>query len=240
MKKGAGNEFDQISGYELKEVKPWTYYFLGSVDSYSHHYGQDAPETIELMRNLDKLVEVQFQTYSQMVKDFDVIIFSDHGHIPVTQRVDIQNIFKQHGQNINHYIHLVESNYARFWLRSEKERSTLESVLSDIPGGTILTEEILQKYHLVMPDNRYGDLVFYLDSPAIFSKTIWGFGRTQKSMHGYLPDYADSDGVFLSQQPLVDWDHVELVDVLPTILTSLELPIPSYVDGHSLWDRTSQ
>lgn len=54
-------------------------------------------------------------------------------------------------------------------------------------------------------------------------------------MHGYLPDYPDSDGVFLSQRPLVEGTHVELVDVLPTILDSLALSIPSYIDGRTLW-----
>jgi hypothetical protein len=82
-----------------------------------------------------------------------------------------------------------------------------------------------------MPDNRYGDLVFYLDAPAIFAKTIWGFGRKQKSMHGYLPENPGSDGVFLSNRRLVKGTHVELVDVLPTLLNSLSLPVPSYVDG---------
>ena len=90
------------------------------------------------------------------------------------------------------------------------------------------------RYHLEMPDHRYGDLIFYLDQPAIFSKTIWGFSRKQKSMHGYLPEHPGSDGIFLSQRPLAEGTHVELVDVLPTLLYSLDLPIPDYVDGRVL------
>lgn len=235
MVKGAGDEFAQIAGHEFREIKPWTYFFLGSVDSYSHHHGQDAPETIELMKRLDRLVEEQFDAYSRRVKDFDVFVFSDHGHIRVEKRIDIQKIFKEHGSNINRFLHLIEANYARFWFRNDRERSTVEKILGTIEGGFILGDAEFEKYHLKMPDNRYGDLVYYLDTPAIFTKTIWGFGKTQKSMHGYLPEHAESDGVFLSQTPLIEASHVELVDVLPTILNSLELPVPAYVDGRSLW-----
>lgn len=235
MSKFDGDEFAQISGHQFEQVKPWTYFFLGSVDSYSHHYGQDASETIERMKRLDQLVEEQYQSYSKRQKDFDVIVFSDHGHIRVEERVDIQAVFRRQGININRFLHLIEANYARFWFRNDEERKIVERCLSAIEKGFILTDDDQLKYHVSMPDNRFGDLVFYLDAPAIFSKTIWGFGRTQKSMHGYLPDYEGSDGVFLSMQPLVEQDHVELVDVLPTILESLNIPVPGYVDGHSLW-----
>ncbi len=235
MTRGAGNEFSQIAGHTFGEIKPWTYFFLGSVDSYSHHYRQDSPETINLMQKLDALVEEQYTAYTKQVRDFDVFVFSDHGHIPVKKQVDVQAIFKQHGQPINKFLHLVEANYVRFWFRSSRERAMVENILQSVEGGHVLTEDELHRYHLQMPDNRYGDLVFYLDTPAIFSKTIWGFGRTQLSMHGYLPDYPGSDGVFLSQRSLAEGTHVELVDVLPTILHSLGVEIPVYMDGRVLW-----
>jgi len=243
MRRDGGDEFSQIAGYQLGEIKPWTYFFLGSIDSYSHHYGQDAPETIDRMRKLDQLVEMQYEAYQRRVKEFDLIVFSDHGHIRVEQRVDIQSIFRRNGHNINKFIHLVDANFARFWFRNDEERAIVERILGKIEGGFILSEQDLLRHHLDMPDNRFGDLIFYLDAPAIFTKTVWGFGRKQNSMHGYLPEYSGSDGVFLSQRSLVQGQHVELVDVLPTILDSLDLPIPDYVDGRSLWhhgDEKSQ
>jgi len=239
MTKGAGDEFVQIGGHAFTEIRPWTYFFLGSVDGYSHHHGQDSPETIERMRRLDQLVEAKYEAYSRRVSDFDVFVFSDHGHIRAEKRVDIHNIFRQHGQKLKRFIHLIESNYARFWFRNDKERAIVERILETIDEGFILTDEQLCRYDVDMPDNRYGDLIFYLDVPYLFTKTIWGFSRKQKSMHGYLPDYPDSDGVFLSQRPLVEGTHVELVDVLPTLLDSLELPIPDYVDGRVLWKESA-
>jgi hypothetical protein len=235
MVNGAGDEFAQIGQHQFKDICPWTYFFLGSVDSYSHHYGQGSPETIERMQRLDQLVESRYAEYSKRVKDFDLVVFSDHGHIDVERKVDIHAHFRANGHDLHQFLNLVEANYARFWFRTDKERAIVERILSSLEGGFILTDELLQRYHVTMPDNRYGDLVFYLDRPAIFSKTIWGFGWKQKSMHGYLPDYADSDGVFVSQRPLVDGTHIELTDILPTILSSLGQRVPEYVDGRALW-----
>jgi hypothetical protein len=235
-----GGEFTQIGQHVFGEIRPWTYFFLGSIDSYSHKYGQDAPETIERMGKLDKLVEEQYQAYSRLVPDFDFFVFSDHGHIPSPERIDIHDVFRRNGSKLSRFIHLVESNYARFWFRNDQERETIEKILAKIPEGFILRDEHYERYHLKMPDNRYGDLVFYLDAPYLFSKTIWGFSRGQKSMHGYLPDHPASDGVFLSSRPVADGTHVELVDVLPTLLDSLGLPVPDYVDGKVLWKEVGQ
>lgn len=240
MTQAPGDEFVHIGQHKFTEIRPFTYFFLGSIDGFSHHYRQHGPETIERMRRLDKLVETKYNEYAARVSDFDMIVFSDHGHIPVEKRVDIHAHFKRNGYNIHHFINMVEASYARFWFRNEEERAIVEKILSNLKEGFILTPDLLKKYHVEMPDRRFGDLVYYLDRPSIFTKTIWGFSRTQNSMHGYLPEYTDSDGIMLSNRPLVDSTHVELVDILPTVLGSLGLPVPGYVDGRSLWQDQSR
>jgi hypothetical protein len=236
MAKGAGDELTQFSQHTFGEIQPWTYFF-GSVDGYSHRYGQDAPETIEHLRQLDRLVEAKFEEYSRRISDFDFFCFSDHGHIRVEKQVDIHGIFDEHGHNLHEFITLIDSNYARFWFRNNDEQATVERILATIKEGFTLTPEHGRRYHVNMPDNRYGDLIFYLDTPCIFSKTIWGFSRKQRSMHGYLPENPESDGVFVSNRPMIEGTHVDLVDVLPTLLISLGLPVPDYADGQPLWSE---
>ncbi len=93
--------------------------------------------------------------------------------------------------------------------------------------------------HIRVTDKSSYQWRIYLDKPAMFAKTIWGFGRKQKSMHGYLPDHPGSDGVFIGNRPLIEGAHVELVDVLPTLLNSLGLPVPAHVDGKVLWSDSA-
>jgi hypothetical protein len=85
-----------------------------------------------------------------------------------------------------------------------------------------------------MPDDRYGNVIFYLDLPHAFSHTIWGFGRRLASAHGYLPDYPGSDGVFVSSLPAAEGQPL-LADVAPSLLTLLHVPVEEGLDGRSLF-----
>jgi hypothetical protein len=135
----------------------------------------------------------------------------------------------------------VDSTFARFWFRNKKEEEEVCEILSELDSkGFVLTEEHLKKYNLSMPDNRYGDLIFYLDVPYIFDHgdlKVMGkkFSVSNVAMHGYLPDYPESDGVFISNKEVLEGSHVELVDIMPSILNALDVKIPDYVDGKVLW-----
>ena len=43
------------------------------------------------------------------------------------------------------------------------------------------------------------------------------------------------DGVFVSNRSLAGDSHLELVDIMPSILDALDLPIPGHVEGKSVW-----
>lgn len=233
--KEGGGKLERIREYSFDAIKPWTYLFIGEVDSYSHLFGSDAPETIQNLKKIDRLLENIYKFFESNVGDFSFICFSDHGHTEVKRKVDIHSFFESRSKPIRNYIHLIEATFARFWFRNECERREVTDILSDFEYGYILTDELLKRYHVDMPDNRYGDLIFYLDAPNIFSKTIWGFGRTIKSMHGYLPDYPEKDGVFVSNVPIAKQGHIELVDILPSLLDLLQCKVEESFDGASIW-----
>jgi hypothetical protein len=86
-----------------------------------------------------------------------------------------------------------------------------------------------------MPDNRFGELIFYLDAPAVFSRTIWGWSRSINSMHGYLPDHPDMDGFIASDMQFETSKHCQLVDIMPTIMDTLGLAVPEGLDGRIIW-----
>lgn len=230
-----GGELKYVEEYSGSKIKPWTYLFIGELDQYSHKFKQDSPQTMQRLKRTDRAIQEKYRLFEEKIGDFDFICFSDHGHMEVRKRVDIQSFFKSRGRPIDRYIHLIESTFARFWFRNKMEREEVISILSDFRYGRILTDEVLRKYHVNMPDNRYGDLIFYLDAPNIFSSTIWGFGRSTKSMHGYLPDYPEKDGVFISNKAVKDVPYVHLTDIMPSVMALFDLRIPDYVDGRVLW-----
>ena len=105
--------------------------------------------------------------------------------------------------------------------------------------GFILTEEHLLKYHVNMPDNRYGDLIFYVDVPFhLTTAPPWAMKKVASrfvSMHGYSPDYPNSDAVFISTKKARGYSHLELADIMPSILELFSIEIPAHVDGKVIW-----
>ncbi|MBX6343060.1 MAG: alkaline phosphatase family protein, partial [Thermomicrobiaceae bacterium] len=234
MDKTLNARSDRIVDAPFGPRRRWTYVFIGDVDSLSHAYRQDSPEAARLLRELDGRLERIVARFAEESPEFDCIVFSDHGHIPVERKIDLYAHFARRGLRLNDYFHVIDANYARFWFRTDRERAEVERALESLDGGFVLDRATSERYRVAMPDNRYGDLIYYLDRPGIFARTIWGFSRGQHSMHGYLPDYPESDGVFLSTAPLAGDGPVSLVDILPTHLAALGLPVPGHVEGRSL------
>ena len=230
-----------IDQHNFSEIKNWTFFFIGDIDPLSHRYEQDSPQAIDRLKEIDRILERKYELFEKADKDFLFMLFSDHGHIKVKNRLNLRAFFDSQGESLGNYIYFIDESYARFWFRNEVERNRVTKVLSRIGDkGFILTEEHMQKYKVDMPDNRYGDLIFYLDVPYAFHHGAVVLGRRIEgkpsvSAHGYLPDHADSDGVLISNKELRDFPYVELVDIMPSVLDVFGIEMPDYVDGKAIW-----
>jgi hypothetical protein len=230
-----------IRGWQPGEIRPWTYLFFGDIDPLSHRYGQDAPETSARLREIDATLEAKYGLFRERTGDFVFMLFSDHGHVAVTERVDASAVFRAAGLDLRKLVHFMDINYLRFWFRTPDERERVTAVLAGFgERGFILTPEDYKKYHVTMPDNRYGDLIYHLKPGIAFDQgRIRAFGRTwttvPQTVHGCLPEWPDSDGVFVADRAVDAGTHVTLEDILPSILSLLDVPVPDYVDGRVLW-----
>lgn len=229
-----------VGEYYPKGNKTFVNYYIGDIDHFSHRHGQNSPKTIERLKIIDKILEKKYRDFEKIFDNFYFTVFSDHGHAKVENTINLEEIFRKRGKNLQDYIHFVDSNYARFWFRNPKEEEQVIEVLSSLEDkGFTLTEEHFKKYHAVMPDDRYGDLIFYLDKPNMFfGKEISALGRKVKvpvSIHGYLPKYPDSDAVFVSNKKLKN-DRIILQDITPSMLQALNLKVPDYMDGEPIWE----
>jgi len=229
-----------IDRHDFSEIKNWTYFFIGDIDPLSHRYEQDSPQTRDRLQEIDHILERKYELFERADNDFHFMLFSDHGHTKVNSRINLKDFFNSQGESLDDYIYFIDENHARFWFRNEAEKNRVMGVLSRMEDkGFVLTEEHLQKYKVNMPDNRYGDLIFYLDVPHIFyhGLVVAGkqLGKPHISAHGYLPDHPDSDGVLVSNKELRASPYVELVDIMPSVLDVFGIEIPGYIDGKVIW-----
>lgn len=225
-----------VAEHEIKEVNPWIYLFIGDVDALSHHSTQGSPEVIEKLKLFDRIVEQKCREVEFKAGGYEIIVWSDHGHVELNEKFDIYRFFREEGDDLNRYMHIIDINFARFWFDNGLERSRVEQLLKKIPNGFILNEADMEQEHVLMGDNRFGDLIFYLDKGSAFSRTIFGFGLRQKSIHGYLPGHEGCDGVFLSSREISPKvSKVELVDIMPSTLNLLGVPVPGGLDGKVIW-----
>lgn len=218
-----GNAFLEEEKVDYKNDE-FVYYFLGDVDSYMHSYGENAKESIDYIKKTDAFIKQTYEKAKKYHNDVTIICYSDHGHIDVEKKIDINEFFKSEGLNVNNYVHLVESTFARFWVRNDSERLEILSALKRLEDnglGFVLDSDTLKKYHLEFSSDEHGDIIFHLNAPNIFTRTIWGFGKTIKSMHGYLPTLEKHYGIFASDKTLSSDDFAYLTDILPSVLTSL-------------------
>jgi hypothetical protein len=213
---------------------PFTYIFIGHMDPITHRYGQSSSKAREVLKQIDGILEKTYLTFKKVLKDdFFFLVFSDHGQTEIKERVNLYSFFRLNGEDLNKYLHFIDSCYVRFWFKSAEERENAEKVLSKLEDdnkGFIITHNIMEKYHAKIPESEYGDLVFYLKPPYVFDVV----DPKAVSMHGYLPDHPDSDGVLISNKRLKK-DVVILQDIAPSILQALGLRVHDHMDGEPIW-----
>ena len=69
----------------------------------------------------------------------------------------------------------------------------------------------------------------------MFRKTVWGYGHRTKSIHGYLPDYREKDGVFVTNLQTKNGEYLSLADITPSILDLFDQKNEYKFDGDSIW-----
>ncbi len=226
---------DVVKNYHIPAKNQWTYLFFGEIDHLSHMYGQDSKEVRMKLCEIDGILESKYKSLQKNGEDFSFMLFSDHGHIPIEKRIDLRALFRKYGDNLKNYICFIDANYARFWIKNQEEKNRILTLLSTLTDkGRILSRKDFEEFHVEMPDNRYGDVIFYLDAPNLFSHEVTLFGKRfhgiSVSGHGYVPN----DGVFVSDCRMKK-NSVSLVDILPSVLQKLDLKIPAYCDGEIVW-----
>jgi hypothetical protein len=216
----------------------FTYLFAGDVDHASHAHGQSSDEVTELLVRVDAAIQRKMAAMARHGTEPVLLLWSDHGHHDV-QRLNPLPLLREHGVDLRRHPHVIDTNFIRMWIADRDERGDMVARLDGLGIGHVLTDAELDRYRVRMPDDRYGNVIFYVELPWALSHTIWGFGRRLASAHGYLPDHAGSDAVLVSNLPAREGAY-DLVDVAPSVLELLGLPVEAGLDGRSAWSTASR
>ena len=191
------------SRIEPDEELAWLYLFFGEVDHAAHVSGGEGDHLREVLVDVDRTIAARCAEVERFAGGFDLVLWSDHGHARVSTYIDPYERLSR--LPLRRIQHVFDTNYARFWFdRDDDERLVRAALEAALPEGWALSAEELAHWECDMPDRRYGDLIFYLDAPFAFSPTVWGFSRSQRSIHGYLPSNPDMDGALVSTIPVPD------------------------------------
>ena len=225
----------------VKTVDPknydWIYYFIGESDHVSHEFEQHSKEGKEFLLKLDNFIKIEYNKFYNLYgKDgFDLIFWSDHGHIPIKKRIDLYSLFKQKGINLKNSFHLVDSTTVRFWPKNNAEKDKIVQIMNEIPEVNLMQDADYKNLHIAKDTDLYGELFYYLKAGTVFIYTIHGFGKTTKSMHGYHPKDEGNDGLFVSNNKIIK-DVATLPDVFVSSINSLGIEYQPTVslDGENI------
>jgi len=183
-----------------KREASFFFLYLSEMDMFLHNHCNE-PAQIEkrLQWYADGLRDV-FEAASTADPDTTLTVISDHGMTPVRQYYDLVKEVEALGfSSPRDYLVVYDSTMARFWFFSDRVREGFTERLQALPCGRILADDELQRLGVLFFDRRYGELVFLLHPGWLLSRSDFnGHGWMPTGMHGYHPDDAYSDAIFLS------------------------------------------
>ena len=185
--------------------------YLSELDLFLHNHCDNADLLEKKFKWYDAQLRALFETARKVDPDLGFNVFSDHGMTPVRNHFDlVAEIQKLHLRMPEDYLAVYDSTMVRFWFFSENARQTISQRLAGLPCGRLLPDSELQALGVFFADRRYGELVFLMHPGWLISRSDFnGRGWMPVGMHGYHPDDAYSDGIFLSnQQPPVSLQSV--------------------------------
>jgi hypothetical protein len=174
--------------------------YLSELDGFLHgHCEPDATLQARLDRYADGLRGLLAQARA-LEPGATLTVLSDHGMTPVRHTYDLVAQVEALGLAMpGDYLAVYDSTMARFWPSGERARRVLTEALAAVPCGRLLPDAEQRDLGIFFADRRYGELIFLLEPGWLIGGSGFnGGGWTPAGMHGYHPDDADSDAVFLS------------------------------------------
>jgi len=229
----------------IRKDHSFAFIHIGPLDLAGHKYGPMSKQRRQVLSKVDISVQLMYSTLEKLFKEIDLVVFSDHGMVEVNKYINIEKILLKNGLKFGEdFFYFLDSTMARFWFKKDKMKSKIIDILINIDDGRILTTEDYQKYKLRFDHTKYGELLFLVNPGVLILPNFFQGNHPILGMHGYDPEIMDQHASFFIHSKTISNPQfikkpINTVDLFPTVLDLLGLPIPDSNKGKSIL-RSSQ
>ena len=226
-----------IEYLKLGNCSDLVYLKFSSLDIFGHEFGPSSNPNHNRVRIIDNLINEIINEADKSSEDFKFIIFSDHGMSPILKYFDIQAHLKDISEQvIKDYLIFIDSTMARFWFNNNEARKEITNLLTEKKDGYILSDLYLQENNLPINKKEYGELIFALKEGIVMQPDFFHKNSIMKGMHGHFDSIYDKPILIIYPSKFNDnnKNNVRFIDIMPTTLKLLDIPIPKTCEGKSL------
>jgi len=209
---------------------------LNSLDRLRHRYGPLSNELKYRLRYLDNLLKKTFECV-HVNRDAILMVMSDHGMTPVFNTIDLIHFLEKNGFKYGkQYIAFIGATYASFWFRNEEYKNIIKEKLNMLGVGKFLTPSDKIKLGIDGVSEKYGEEIFAIREHYVFFPEFYHRRVAPRGMHGYafsrydMPIFLMYGDISVTRRK----DKIDFIDIMPTILRLLDLPVPSHIKGRPL------
>lgn len=209
-----------------------------SLDIIAHRFGPSSPQVRSALRKIDSKMLDLYESIQLSHEPITVIIMSDHGMTPITDTADIMGLLNTLPLTLGtDYLFFLDSTLARFWFFNENAKKLVESTLSTLKCGKILDSSALKMLGIDKLNPEYGELFFVMNERWVIYPDFFRKHSPPLGMHGYafstfdtpiLIAYSSNSEISFKKQSTMPF-----VNIMPSILNLLGLPIPQSCEGTS-------
>ena len=170
----------EIEGEQIE----FAYLYLPKLDGVMHNHGTKGEQVEKKIRSLEQIVRDVHSLAQKHYQEVALYAISDHGMADVTGSIDLISIIEAAGLEFGKdYVAMYDSTMARFWFMNEQSRETINIVLDEVEGGSIVSDEELKKMRVFFDDYRFGETIFLMDSGKLIVPSFMGL-TSIPGMHG--------------------------------------------------------
>lgn len=211
------------------------------IDKIGHNIGFPSPEMDKVLRKFDDNLKTIYENLVKKHEKYMFVVMTDHGMMKIRKHVNVLEHLKKHGlKQPRDYVVFLDSVIARFWFKDDSKKEKIKNALSSLDGGHVMSNEEIAKWHLpdIKDHPENGELYYLIESGNLILPNYWQRDKACWGMHGYLHrDVYEDMGLILINTHRGEIGEIQghEVDVVPTILDFLGMPIPDYIDGTSFF-----